>query len=168
MNEPIQQASKRSEESMPSTVSVRLIDYDSEEYRRSLNLRDEVLRRPLGHSLFDDDLSGDVSAIHIAAFAQERIVGILLLCSKGEHVLQMRQVAVDESLRGMQIGRKMVEYAEEVAIRQQTQELILHAREVAVLFYEKLGYTREGERFEEVGIPHYTMRKKLTSSTAKR
>ncbi|MCQ4087664.1 GNAT family N-acetyltransferase [Saccharibacillus sp. JS10] len=152
-----------SEERQNSAVTVRLIDYGSDEHRQSLNLRDEVLRRPLGHSLFDDDLSGDVSAIHIAAFAQDRLVGILLLCSKGEHVLQMRQVAVDETLRGMQIGRKMVEYAEEVAIQQQTQELMLHAREVAVLFYEKLGYAREGERFEEVGIPHYRMRKKLTS-----
>lgn len=143
-------------------VSARQIDYGSDDYGRSLQLRDNVLRRPLGRSIADDDLSGDAEAIHVGAFAGERLVGILLLKPKSEDVLQMKQVAVDESLRGMNVGRRLVEYAERLAARQGCGEIMLHAREVAVVFYEKLGYAREGEVFEEMGIPHYVMRKKLS------
>ncbi|WP_245608612.1 GNAT family N-acetyltransferase [Saccharibacillus sacchari] len=144
-----------------SEVAARRIDYGGDDYRRSLQLRDAVLRRPLGRSIADDDLSGDVEALHVGAFAEECLVGILLLKPKSEGLLQMKQVAVDESLRGMNVGRKLVKYAEELAARQGCREIMLHAREVAVIFYEKLGYTREGELFEEMGIPHYVMRKKL-------
>jgi predicted GNAT family N-acyltransferase len=35
----------------------------------------------------------------------------------------------------------------------------LHARIVAVGFYEKMGYVRQGELFTEVGIPHVLMQK---------
>jgi predicted GNAT family N-acyltransferase len=37
----------------------------------------------------------------------------------------------------------------------------LNARETAVPFYEKLAYNTEGVRFEEVGIGHFKMTKKL-------
>lgn len=143
------------------SIQVRQVDYGSVEYAESLRLRNEVLRRPLGMDLANDDLSGDVGERHIAAFAGERLVGILLLRSIGEGVLQMKQVAVDESLRGRSVGRRMVEYAETFAAAQGCGEIVLHAREVAVPFYEKLGYAREEERFEEIGIPHYVMNKKL-------
>lgn len=151
----------KSKASTSAEIEVRRIDYGSEDYQRSLRLRDEVLRRPLGRRIADDDLSGDVEALHIAAFAAERLVGTLLLKPKSEGVLQMKQVAVDESLRGMSVGRKLVEYAEQLATKQGCTEIMLHAREVAVIFYEKLGYARAGERFEEMGIPHYAMRKKV-------
>jgi len=153
--------STESTASASTEIEVRRIDYGSEDYQRSLRLRDEVLRRPLGRSLADDDLSGDVEALHVGAFAAECLVGILLLKPKSEGVLQMKQVAVDESLRGMSVGRKLVEYAEQLAAQQECAEIMLHAREVAVVFYEKLGYSREGERFEEMGIPHYVMRKQV-------
>lgn len=153
--------STKSKVSVPTEIEVRRIDYGSEDYQRSLRLRDEVLRRPLGRSIADDDLSGDVEALHVGAFAAERLVGILLLKPKSEGVLQMKQVAVDESLRGMSVGRKLVKYAEQLAAKQECAEIMLHAREVAVVFYEKLGYAREGERFEEMGIPHYVMRKQV-------
>jgi predicted GNAT family N-acyltransferase len=39
--------------------------------------------------------------------------------------------------------------------------VVLHARETAVSFYKKLGYTKEGNVFEEVGIPHWKMTKPL-------
>ncbi|GGO04708.1 GNAT family N-acetyltransferase [Saccharibacillus kuerlensis] len=142
-------------------IEIRQILFGSEVYRESLRLRDEVLRRPLGMSIEDENLSSDAEALHIGAFADERLVGILLLRPKSEGVLQMKQVAVDESLRGMSVGRRLVEYAERLAAEQGYGEIMLNAREVAVTFYEKLNYVREGERFEEIGIPHYVMRKKL-------
>jgi hypothetical protein len=37
----------------------------------------------------------------------------------------------------------------------------MHARKTALGFYEKLGYSRQGEEFTEVTIPHYIMEKAL-------
>ncbi|QDH21479.1 GNAT family N-acetyltransferase [Saccharibacillus brassicae] len=148
-------------------IEVRRIAFGTAEYELALKLRDEVLRRPLGLSIADDDLSGEEAALHIGAFARRRggaearLVGTLLLRAAGEGALQMKQVAVDEALRGTGTGRQLVRFAEALAARQGYGEIVLHARETAAPFYDKLGYAREGERFEEIGIPHYSMRKPL-------
>ena len=38
-------------------------------------------------------------------------------------------------------------------------EVLLHAQQEVIPFYERLGYRGEGEIFEEAGIPHLAMRK---------
>ncbi|GAH06602.1 unnamed protein product [marine sediment metagenome] len=40
-------------------------------------------------------------------------------------------------------------------------EVILNSQQSAAGFYEKLGFRQEGELFEEVGIPHVVMTRKL-------
>ena len=150
-------------------LSVRQIPFAEAEYEQALKLRDEVLRRPLGMSIADDDLSGDADALHIGAFVRsgaedapaERLVGTLLLRALDDRTLQMKQVAVEEARRGTGTGRDMVRFAEVLAAELGYDEIVLHARENAVPFYEKLEYIREGERFEEIGIPHYRMRREL-------
>ena len=71
----------------------------------------------------------------------------------------MRQLAVATELQGRGLGKTLVRYAESFARQSGYQEIVLHARESAVRFYEKLGYTRQGDCFTEVTIPHYQMRK---------
>lgn len=75
--------------------------------------------------------------------------------------VRMRQVAVVPELQGQGIGRAMVEYSEALARTVGFTRMILHARETAVAFYEKLGYAKVGERFVEVTIPHWAMAKRL-------
>jgi predicted GNAT family N-acyltransferase len=75
--------------------------------------------------------------------------------------IQMRQMAVDEKVRGRGIGRMMVKYSEDFARKLGFQTTVLHARETAVPFYEQLGYARVGDRFTEVTIPHWVMVKGL-------
>lgn len=77
----------------------------------------------------------------------------------------MRQVAVVRELRGQGIGKALVAYAEALARKLGYRRMILHARETAVGFYEKLGYSRVGDRFEEVTIAHWTMEKHLAEAT---
>ena len=50
---------------------------------------------------------------------------------------------------------------EEAARARGHRELMLHAQESAIGFYEKLGYDAVGERFIEADIPHLEMRKAL-------
>ena len=73
----------------------------------------------------------------------------------------MRQLAVVPDLQRQGIGKALVEYSEALARQNGYRRMILHARETAVAFYEKLGYSRFGDQFEEVTIPHWAMEKQL-------
>ncbi len=139
----------------------RITTDDKERYQQTLELRDSVLRRPLGLSIKQDRLDGEEQAIHLCALYEDKVVGVLLLKHAGDDTLQMKQVAVDEALRGQQVGRRLVEYAEQVAASEGYEQIMLHARQVAIPFYEKLAYETYGEPFTEVGIPHRAMRKRL-------
>ena len=142
-------------------IEIRLIVYGSEEYKRELELRDEVLRKPIGLSIFDNNLEKEAKDYHIGVFENDTIVGILILTDINKDETKMRQVAVDELFRGKYIGTKLTIFAEDLAKRLGYKRIILKARKTAVEFYEKLGYLIEGDEFLEVGIPHFSMHKTL-------
>lgn len=142
-------------------ITVSEIKYDSEEYQKELQVRDEVLRKPLGMSLYDENLDGDKFDYHIAAFENETLIGVLLLKPLNKAEIKMRQVAVVEKFRSRKTGTKMVLYAEMLAKTSGFQKMVLHARKTAVEFYQKLGYEKLDDEFTEIGIPHYKMMKEL-------
>lgn len=75
---------------------------------------------------------------------------------------QIRYVAVEEFSRGAGVGRAMVEWLEKNARDQHATAIVLNSRELAVGFYERLGYSivEKGETlFGE--IKHFRMRKDL-------
>jgi GNAT superfamily N-acetyltransferase len=76
--------------------------------------------------------------------------------------IQMRQIAVVPESQRQGIGRALVEYSEAWARNAGYRRMILHARETAAAFYEKLGYAKVGDRFVEVTLYHWAMEKRLT------
>lgn len=143
------------------STEIRLIAYGSDDYAAELQLRDRVLRKPLGMSLFDEDFTRDKADIHIAAFYDNVLVGCLLLLPVTESILKMRQVAVDETFRSKGLGGMMVVFAEKYAQNHGFKKIELHARETAVAFYQKHNYAVTANQFFEVGIPHRKMLKLL-------
>jgi predicted GNAT family N-acyltransferase len=73
----------------------------------------------------------------------------------------MRQVAVSPKFQGMGIGKDMVQFAEQTALRMHYTTIELHARLESAPFYDSLLYTRLGNQFLEVNIPHIKMYKNL-------
>jgi predicted GNAT family N-acyltransferase len=142
-------------------VQIKEFGFDSDEYKNELELRDKVLRKPLGMNLYDENLEADKNDIHIGAFINNRIVGVLILTRLNSTELKMRQVAVDEDFRAMKIGTEMVRFAEEYSKKMGYSTMLLNARKTAVAFYEKLGYTKVSGEFLEINIPHYKMSKSL-------
>ena len=109
----------------------------------------------------EEQLAGEATQIHIAAFSEQRLVGILLMQPLDDVVVKMRQVAVDGTFQQQGVGRKLVAFSEQWAREQQFKTIELHAREVAVPFYEKCQYEKVGNFFYEVGIGHWKMKKEL-------
>lgn len=142
-------------------MEIRTFEFGSATYKSALELRDEILRKPLGMSIFKDNLEGDRADFHIGAFQNNQLMGCLILHPMDNGEIKMRQVAVQSRLQSAGIGKAMVQFAESFAIEKNHVQMVLHARKVVVGFYQKLGYSTEGEEFTEVGIPHFRMSKNL-------
>ena len=140
---------------------IREVEHDSAGYWATVALRDSILRKPLGLHFQAGELQSEKDSRHIACYSGGRLVGCLVLQPIAVSDVRMRQVAVASELQGQGIGKALVEYAEGLARNAGYRRIVLHAREAAVTFYEKLGYLRMGEGFEEVMIPHWAMEKRL-------
>jgi predicted GNAT family N-acyltransferase len=141
---------------MPDAPHYREFAHGSAEYAAALILRQAELRTPLGLSYSPDDLAAESVERLFGAFVGAEIIATLNMRDQGAGVWKMRQVAVAPHWRGMGIGAALVRHAEQALAPSQ---IILHAREPVVPFYEKLGYLAEGPQFIEVTIPHRAMRK---------
>lgn len=133
-------------------------------YKDALELRSTVLREPLGLTYSEEDIAAEYNQLHFGAFMGPNLIGTLTLRQEGSTMI-MRQVAVEERLRGFGIGTKLVKFAENEAIRRGSSEMFLHARVSARSFYESLDYVATGKEFIEVTIPHIAMAKPLTTES---
>ncbi|PSL49713.1 putative GNAT family N-acyltransferase [Chitinophaga niastensis] len=146
-------------------LDFRILEYGSCDYHTMLDLRNEVLRKPLGLTFSAEQLQQEMNDIFIAGFTQTTenslLAGGCILTPINEYTVQLRQMAVSPLLQGKGIGREILMFAEQFAVSNGFKILTMHARKEATGFYLKLGYETCGEEFTEVGIPHYEMRKNL-------
>ena len=140
-------------------TSIKIINFFSTEYFLGLALRNDILRKPLGIIFSLNDLKEEETQIHIGAFDDGTLMGCLLLKPLDSTTIQMRQVAVDDKFRSKGIGRDMVFFSEVYSRKLGYKKIILHARDTAIKFYEKLNYKKIGNEFIEVTIPHQEMEK---------
>ena len=144
-------------------IRIVLAPHGSDEYVRAVDLRRRILRIPLGLDFTNDEIAAEHDDLNLVAILGSDVVASLSLVDVGERKLKMRQVAVDESVQRTGLGTRLVRASEELARERGFDEMLLHARDTAVPFYLRLGYEVVGSKFEEVGIPHYKMRKALFS-----
>jgi len=126
-----------------------------------VNLRMDILRKPLGLSFDPAELEKEKEDVLMGAFEDDRLLGCCLLTRQDQHTMRLRQMAVPNNMQGKGIGRALMIFAENIARDLGYKKLCMHARKTALGFYEKLGYTTNGEEFTEVTIPHYIMEKAL-------
>jgi predicted GNAT family N-acyltransferase len=144
-----------------SVMGLKQIDHGTKEYQQMINLRNEILRKPLGLSFTPEELAKEKEDILIGAFDEDQMLACCLLTKEDKSSLRLRQMAVQNNLQGKGIGASMMNFAELISRDKGYKKLIMHARETAVGFYEKLGYKVVGDKFTEVTIPHFVMEKKL-------
>ena len=131
------------------------------EYAAALQLREAVLRRPLGLQPSEADLAAESLCFHLGAFDGPQLIAVLLLQPLDARTVQMRQVAVDPAQQRSGTGTRLIAFAETFAREQGCQLLIAHARSTALGFYEKLGYETTGPEFLETTIPHRLVSRRL-------
>ena len=142
-------------------MALKLIDHGSKEYQQMVNLRNEILRKPLGLQFDKEELEHEKSEILIGAFEDDKMLGCCMLVKIDEKSCRLRQMAVINKLQGKGIGRALMQFAENIARDRGYKKITMHARKSAIGFYERLGYNVSGDEFKEVTISHYVMEKSL-------
>lgn len=142
-------------------MAIKIIDYGTEEYRQMVELRYQILRKPLGLFFNEKELEKEKNDILIGCFEEDKLEGCCILTPMDKQKVRLRQMAVIDGLQGRGIGRSLMSYAESFAKDMGYTTLCMHARKSAVGFYEKLDYHIASEEFTEVNIPHYMMKKML-------
>jgi predicted GNAT family N-acyltransferase len=102
----------------------------------------------------------DKVAAHFAALSDGLVIGTLRIVLQ-ECTAKIGRVAVSASSRKKGFGRGLMEFAAATVARGGAKEVILSAQLTARGFYKRLGYVEEGAVFDDAGIPHVMMRKRL-------
>jgi hypothetical protein len=140
----------------------REIAFGTEDYERERRLRDEVLRRPLGLSLHDEDPAGESHQLHFGLFQPaHELVACVIAVPLSASEARIRQMAVSPAHQGRGLGRRLLDEVERDLRARGFRHLQLSARSSAVGFYEKQGYRVVGDEYVSVTVPHFKMVKAL-------
>ena len=99
----------------------------------------------------------DETATHLIALIDGEVIGTARLKIDG----QIGRMAVLKPYRHRGIGSRLLQLALTTARDMHYPKVYLHAQVEAIPFYEKHGFTAEGEVFYEANIPHRGMFKIL-------
>tara|TARA_R110002072_G_scaffold42064_22_gene119268 strand:+ start:170214 stop:170711 length:498 start_codon:yes stop_codon:yes gene_type:complete len=151
-------------------VRIQHITMDDPLYAQEVELRTAVLLAPIGLSIEDYYAMApgrEEKCEHFVAITPhptgDKVVGTATLfidkdAESGEPTGKVQQVCVDKQLQGEGIGQKLM-----IAIEARSfgelglSSLYCHAQLAALAFYDKLGWSTEGDKFMEAGIPHRRM-----------
>ncbi|RYY90456.1 MAG: GNAT family N-acetyltransferase [Chitinophagaceae bacterium] len=142
-------------------MALKIIDHGTPEYQQMVQLREEILREPLGLQFDADELDKERQNILMAAYEDDQMLGCCMLVEEAPDTVRLRQMAVLNDLQGKGIGKALMNFAENIARDRGYKKITMHARKNAQGFYEKMGYRKRGEEFHEITIPHYVMEKQL-------
>lgn len=139
---------------------IELITTNDDKYPLLLDLRNRILRLPLGLDINDDDLSDEPDCLHLAYLTVNGlVVGCLKIKPLGNCIYQVLQMAVHEKYQARGIGTALLKHAESVIKEQEGTTIVVEARYYAIPFYQKYGFRKDGKMFEKINIPHQRMTK---------
>ena len=142
-------------------IELRLAKPGSELHAGELDIRYRLLRDPLGMKPGTEVFQYEDDCLHVVAIDSGRVIGCVVFHPHDETSGRLLQMAVEETHQKRGLGRQLVRFLEKNLLASGYQLVHLHARDLAVGFYEKLGYQCYGEPYFEVGIPHQSMRRRL-------
>jgi N-acetylglutamate synthase-like GNAT family acetyltransferase len=126
-------------------------------------LRYAVLRQPWGQAPGSERAPDDDTATHaLLVNASHQAIGVCRLHLQTAEEGQIRFMAIHPDYQGQGLGQQLQAYMEQQARQQGARTISLQAREQAVPFYQRCGYTLKEKTHLLYGqIQHYRMEKEL-------
>jgi YbgC/YbaW family acyl-CoA thioester hydrolase len=130
---------------------------DAKRIRSEVFIEEQRIPAELEHD------AADAVAVHAVAYNRmgRAVATGRLLAPDGSGTGQIGRMAVERVLRGGRLGRQVLEALCHAGRQRGDRAIVLHAQRSAEGFYERLGFVRQGEPYEEAGIPHVTMTRSL-------
>lgn len=121
-------------------ITFKEIKFGTEGYKTLLDIRYQVLRKPLAMEMREKDIANDANEFHLAALDGKRIIGCVLLHPHNQENIQLRQMSIIDAYKGKGLGAQLVKFAEDFARSKKYINIETRARRNVQGFYEKLGY----------------------------
>ena len=145
-------------------MSLKIIQPKTEnEFKSYYQLRWDLLRAPWNQPKGSETDDIEDRCFHLMAVDDDsEVIAVARLQFNSETEAQIRYMAVTESNQRQGIGRRLIETMEKHASASACKKIVLDAREPAVGFYQRLGYSIDEKSyllFEQ--IQHFRMSKVL-------
>ena len=132
------------------------------ELARYYETRWYTLRRPWHQPKGSERDEREKEAFHVMAVDDGRVVGVARMHIQSPGIAQFRYMGVDHRYRNRGIATRLLRALEKEARRRRVKVAWFNAREPAVPFYEKCGYSIFDSSYTLYGcIPHWKMFKEL-------
>ncbi len=146
---------------MPENIKIKLVSY-SQETQALEQIRRRVFQQEqnVAEELEFDGL--DAVSQHLLAYFNNEPVGTLRIREIDIVTIKIERLAVLISARNQGIGRQlMIQAIALITLKNQYEQIIIHAQSYLINFYQTLGFQPVGKTFLEAEILHIKMIKFL-------
>ncbi|MFC7073569.1 GNAT family N-acetyltransferase [Halovenus rubra] len=143
-----------------SEYEIRRIPGDGE-LSDAYDVRRDVFIQEQNVSEAEEWDGNDEDAVHYVVYNDGYPIGTARVRIPEAHLAKIERVAVRKQYRQAGIGQLLMETLETEVRDQNATEVLLHAQTAVKQFYEKLGYMATSDHFNEAGISHVKMTKRL-------
>jgi|TARA_Y100000996_G_C22138670_1_gene485296 ribosomal protein S18 acetylase RimI-like enzyme len=120
------------------------------------------LRKPWEQPLGSEKDSIEDKCVHRMMMYNDNYIGVGRLQDNGKEQAQIRYMAIKNEYQNQGFGKLLIFDLEKIAKERGAKEIILQSREIAVKFYQKLGYIIEKKTYLLFNdIQHFLMKKIL-------
>lgn len=141
-------------------IKVKLAE-NEKEISESREVRKQVFQMEQGIDSKLDFDGKDDEADQFIAYFNNKAVGTIRIRYLADKRAKLERLAILRDYRKMGIGKKLVEHIINYLKEKGIESIMLDSQEQAKNFYERIGFEKKGEVFEEAGIPHVEMWKKI-------
>jgi predicted GNAT family N-acyltransferase len=140
-------------------IEIRPIAGD-DELAAALDLRERVFCGEQGVTLEGDRDGRDGEALQLVALEDGGVIATCRVLLEGD-VARFQRLCVAPEARGRGLAAALLAEAEHAARAAHAARVDLHAQTTAMRLYERAGYTAYGAPFDDEGIEHLAMEKRL-------
>ena len=120
------------------------------------------LRKPWEQPVGSEKDSIEHKCVHRMIMCNDNYIGVGRLQDNGKEQAQIRYMAIKNEYQNQGFGKLLIFDLEKIAKERGAKEIILQSREIAVKFYQKLGYITEKKTYLLFNdIQHFLMKKIL-------
>jgi predicted GNAT family N-acyltransferase len=152
------------------TIAVRLAENAADrlaswKIREQVFIGEQRIAEAIERDGLDDVAWHFIAWDGVAACGTARVLGVddddRIIAPAGARVVKIGRMAVLATERRRGIGRRLLDAALDFARTNGAEQAELSAQEYVVGFYERAGFTVSGDRYDEAGIPHRHMSRRL-------